>query len=178
MSRSFTKVFSFLAAAALAAAVSARAGDSETVTVGRDATVGGASLVAGDYLVSWKAHRGEANVTFQSRQWGMVVTKAQGRIEKRGTLFEHDAVLFSEARNGSPKLIEIRLGGTNKAIVFTPPSAAPGRKMATGDRTARRIPEFVPGFGYILDYDWAPNPIGPSPNESQGAAPGKSPAKL
>lgn len=178
MSRTFPKVLTFLAVAAVAAAVSARAGDSETITIGHDATVGGAFLAAGEYVVKWKTHSPEAEVTFQSAQSHKVVTKAQGRLEKRNVVYDHHMVVYEEAPDGSRKLVELRFGGTNRALIFTPPPAAPQTKMVTGDRTARRIPEYVPGFGTILDYDWVRNPIQPSPNASPGAAPGKTPVRL
>jgi hypothetical protein len=178
MSKTSTKIFTFLAVVALAAAVSARAGDSETITIGHDATVGGAFLAAGDYVVKWKSHSPEAEVTFQSAQSQRVETKAAGRLEKRNLVYDHHTVVYEEAPDGSRKLVELRFGGTNRALVFTPPSAAAQTKKVTGDRTARRIPEYVPGFGTILDYDWAPNPIQPSPNASPVAAPGKRAIRL
>jgi len=150
MSRTFTKVFTFLAVAAMAAAVSARAGDSATITIGHDATVGGTLLVAGEYNVKWKSHSPEAEVTCQSSHGLKVVAKTQGRIEKRNIVFDRDMVVYDEAPDGSHKLVELRFGGTNRALVFTPASAAPQAKMVIGDRTARRIPEIDPGFGSIL----------------------------
>jgi len=179
MSRSFTKIFTFLAVAALAAAVPARAGDSQTITIGHDATVGGAFLAAGDYVVSWKTHSPEANVTFQStRGHKVVVTKAQGRIEKRNVVYDRPMVVYEEAPDGSRKLVELRFEGSNRALVFTPTSASPRAKMVTGDGAARSIPGYVPGFGYILDYNWVPNPIQPSANGSQGTTAGKTPVRL
>jgi len=178
MSKKFSKPLTFLAVAAMAAAVSARAGDSATITIGHDATVGGTLLAAGEYDLKWKTHSPEAEVTFQSSHGHKVVAKTQGRIEKRNTVFDRYMVVYEEAPDGSRKLVEIRIADTNRALVFTPASAAPQAKMFIGDRTARRIPEFVPGFGTILDYDWVRNPIQPSPNESPGAAPGKRAVRL
>ncbi len=120
MRKAFLKSFTFLAAAVLAAAASASARNSETITIGHQATVGGTSLPAGEYVVSWKTHSPEASVTFRTIDGNQVVTNVPGRIEKRDTHYENDMVVYKEAPDGSRTVVEIRFAGTNTALVFSP----------------------------------------------------------
>jgi hypothetical protein len=142
MRRTFPKTFTFLAAAALAAAASASARNSETITIGHQVTVGGASLAAGNYVVSWKTHSPEATVTFRTLRGNQVAANAQARVEKRNVQFDQDTVLYDEAPDGSRKLLEIRLAGTIKAIVFAP---AEHTEALGSSQTLSRMPIHVPG---------------------------------
>jgi hypothetical protein len=168
MRKAFLKSFTFLAAAVLAAAASASARNSETITIGHQATVGGTSLPAGEYVVSWKTHSPEAEVTFRTMHGNQVVANLQGRIEKRDTRYENDMVVYEEAPDGSRKVVELRFAGSNKALVLSPAAAASGPSKSGALPTTKLAPQVVPGIGYALEFDGLSDRLQPSNNPSKG----------
>jgi len=80
------------------------------------AKVGDVEVKAGRYNVTWQHHSPE--VTVNVNQGKRVVATSQGRMETRNTKYARNSVIFTIQEDGSKKLSELRIGGTNTAIVF------------------------------------------------------------
>jgi len=80
-------------------------------------TLNGAQLPAGIYELSWEAERSTVRVTL--RKGGEVVAAAPGILVKNGARYLQDAALLRVNSDGTRSLIEIRIAGDSKAIVFT-----------------------------------------------------------
>jgi hypothetical protein len=85
-------------------------------------TLNGAQVPAGIYELSWETERSTVRVTL--RKGGEVVAAAKGVLVKNGTTYSQDAALLRVNPDGTRSLIEIRIAGASKAIVF-PQSDAP-----------------------------------------------------
>jgi hypothetical protein len=101
----------------LLVSASAFAKGSRTINVSDPASLGGVRLEAGQYELNFQQHSPEATVTLAKGRTVVVTTKA--KIEERNTKYQRNTVVFETKSDGSQTIGEIRLGGTNQAIVFS-----------------------------------------------------------
>jgi|SRR5271165_2695672 len=80
-------------------------------------TLNGAQVPAGIYELSWETERSTVRVTL--RKGGEVVAAAPGVLVKNGARYSEDAALLRVNTDGTRSLIEIRIAGASRAIVFT-----------------------------------------------------------
>jgi len=80
------------------------------------AKMGDALLESGLYNVSWEQHSPAVIVTVAKGK--KVVTTAAGRMESRPGKFAHNMVVYTKHPDGSQSISELRIKGTNSAIVF------------------------------------------------------------
>lgn len=80
-------------------------------------TVGGTHIEAGHYKVTWEEHSADVTVTLIRGK--EVVATAKGRMESRATKYQRNMVVYSTKGDGSQSISELRVGGTNTAIVFS-----------------------------------------------------------
>ena len=90
---------------------------SRTISISYPATLGGVQLAAGHYDLSFEQHSPEATVTLARGK--TVVVSTQGKVVERDTKYQRNMVVFETKSDGSQVVSEIRLGGTNQAIVFS-----------------------------------------------------------
>jgi hypothetical protein len=76
----------------------------------------GAQVPAGLYELTWETHGSTAGVTL--RKDGQFVATAHGAWVKNGIKFTEDAALLRVNFDGTKSLIEIRIAGESRAIVF------------------------------------------------------------
>ncbi len=88
-----------------------------TFNVPYSATMGGAQIEAGNYRITWE--EGSLGVTVTVAQGKNVVATAKGRLESRSTKYQRNMVVYSTNSDGSQSISELRVGGTNTAIVFS-----------------------------------------------------------
>ena len=100
----------------LASGIPALASHSATVTLYRDLVLNGTSLPAGKYTVQWQTHSPEATVEIVRHH--QVVLSTEGRVEERSKGYDHDAVVYNTASDGTMSLVEIRFAYSNKVLVF------------------------------------------------------------
>ncbi|MFB3922647.1 MAG: hypothetical protein ACE145_13055 [Terriglobia bacterium] len=79
-------------------------------------TLNGTPLAAGQYNITWQAHSPALTVTVAQAK--KVVATVQGKMEERSSRFRKNMVVYTERADGSRVINEIRVGGTNRAIVF------------------------------------------------------------
>jgi hypothetical protein len=107
----------YLLIGVLAAGTStASAKNSRQLDILYPAVLKGTTLEGGNYQITWVAHSPQATVTF--KQGKHVVATVEGKLEERDRKFEHNAVIYNTDSQGKRTISEIRLGGTNQAIVF------------------------------------------------------------
>jgi hypothetical protein len=107
----------FLLIGVLAAGMStAAAKNSRQLDILYPVVLNGTTLEGGNYQINWVAHSPEATVTF--KQGKHVVATVEGKLEDRDRKFERNAVIYNTDSQGKRTISEIRLGGTNQAIVF------------------------------------------------------------
>ncbi len=94
----------------------ASAKDSREVRIVYPAIVNGTTLPEGPYQISWVTHSPEATVTF--KKGSRVVVTAEGKVTQRDRKFERNEVMYDTDGQGKHVVSEIRLAGTNQAIVF------------------------------------------------------------
>lgn len=104
------------AALLLAAGIPGLAENSRTVTLSHDAVLSGTSLSAGRYSIRWQTHSPEATVQFVRRH--KVVLSTEGRVEARNKTYNHNAVVYNIAPDGSLSVAEIRFAGSSNVLVF------------------------------------------------------------
>jgi hypothetical protein len=80
----------------------------------------GADIPAGTYELTWEIHGSAARVTL--RKDGQFVTTAPALWAKNGSKYREDEALLRVNSDGSRSLIEIRIAGTPRAIVFANPN--------------------------------------------------------
>ena len=73
-------------------------------------------IPAGMYELTWEVRNSTVRVTLWKE--GKFFATAQGAWVKNGTRYSEDAALLRVNSDGSRSLIEIRLGGTERAIVL------------------------------------------------------------
>jgi hypothetical protein len=100
----------------LAAGIPGLAANARTVTLRHDAVLSGTSLSAGKYNIQWQTHSPEATVQFVRRH--KLVLSTEGRVEARNKSYDHDAVVYNAAPDGSMSLVEIRFAGSSDVLVF------------------------------------------------------------
>ena len=84
----------------------------------RDAVyLNGAQIPAGAYQLTWEAHGSSARVTLSKD--GQFVATAPGVWAKNGVKNAEDEALLRVNSDGTKSLIEFRIGGVARAIVFT-----------------------------------------------------------
>ena len=88
-----------------------------TISVPYAGTLGGTKVEPGHYLLSYEQHSSEATVTLANGRKMIVTT--QGKVLERPTKYKQNAVVYQRRDDGSQFISEIRLGGTNQAIVFS-----------------------------------------------------------
>lgn len=96
---------------------SAFAKGARTISISYPATLGGVHLAVGHYDLTFEQHSPEATVRL-ARGKSVIVT-TQGKVEERNTKYQRNMVVFETKSDGSQIVSEIRLGGTNQAIVFS-----------------------------------------------------------
>jgi len=80
------------------------------------AKVGNVEVKAGRYNVTWQPH--SPDVTVNVNKGKSVVATLQGRMETRPMRYARNSVIFTVQEDGSKRLSELRIGGSNTAIVF------------------------------------------------------------
>ena len=103
----------------IAASLPIYASNSRPFILRSSITINGAVIPAGDYQLSWESHSSTVNVTFSKD--GQFVAGIQGEWVKHGIKYAGDAALLRVNSDGSRSLVEIRLAGTKKTIVFSDP---------------------------------------------------------
>jgi hypothetical protein len=84
----------------------------------RDAVyLNGAQIPAGAYQLTWEAHGSNARVTLWKD--GLFVATAPGVWAKNGVKYAEDEALLRVNSDGTKSLIEFRIAGAARAIVFT-----------------------------------------------------------
>jgi uncharacterized protein YlzI (FlbEa/FlbD family) len=96
---------------------SALAKSSRTVSLPYAGTLGGTKVEPGRYQLDYVQHSPEATVTLTTSK--KVIVTTQGKIVERPAKYNQNAVVYETRGDGSQYISEIRLGGTNQAIVFT-----------------------------------------------------------
>ena len=94
----------------------ARKNDSRLFFLRSNAVMNGVEIPAGMYELTWEVRN--ATVTLKLWKDGNFFASARGAWVKNGSKYPEDAVLLRLNSDGSRSLIEIRLGGTAKAIVL------------------------------------------------------------
>jgi hypothetical protein len=105
--------------ALLASNLSARPDNSRPFSVPVPIIVNGAEVPAGIYELNWETQASTAFVTLSKD--GLFVAGGKGTWVKQGVKYMQDAVLLRVNANGSHSLLEIRLAGSKKTIVFDNP---------------------------------------------------------
>ena len=100
----------------LASGIPALATHSATVTLSHDLVLNGTSLPGGQYTVWWETNSSGATIEFV--QHHKVVLSTEGRVEERSKGYDHDAVVYNTASDGTMSLVEIRFAYSNKVLVF------------------------------------------------------------
>ena len=81
-----------------------------------DAVMNGVEIPAGLYELTWEVHN--STVRLNLLKDGKFFATAQGAWVKSGSKYAEDAALLRVNSDGSRSLIEIRLGGADRAIVL------------------------------------------------------------
>jgi hypothetical protein len=76
----------------------------------------GAQVPPGTYELTWETHGSTARVTLWKH--GQFVATAPGAWVKNGVKYPEDAALLRVNSDGTKSLIEIRIAGAARAIVF------------------------------------------------------------
>ena len=79
--------------------------------------IGGTRIEAGRYKITWEEHSPGVTVTVAKGK--NVVTTSEGRLESRSTKYQRNTVVYKTNADGSQSIIELRVGGTSTAIVFS-----------------------------------------------------------
>jgi hypothetical protein len=99
--------------------LSARPTDSRPLYFPLPIVVNGAEVPAGIYQLTWETHNSTAIVSLS--KGGAFFAGGKGTWVKHGSKYTENAVLLRVNSNGSRSLMEIRLAGSNKTIVFADP---------------------------------------------------------
>jgi hypothetical protein len=112
------KVVVLGAAVLLLAIVNASAKDAKTFNVPYTGLLGSARIEAGHYRITWEGHSPAATVTVATENGKNVVATQQGRFVERSTKYQRNMVVYTAKPDGTQVISELRIGGSNKAIVF------------------------------------------------------------
>lgn len=80
-------------------------------------TIGGTHVEAGHYKITWDAQSSDVTVTVASGK--DVIATAKGKLESRDIKYRRNSVLYTTKADGSQSVSELRVGGTNTAIVLS-----------------------------------------------------------
>lgn len=94
----------------------ARKSSSRPFFLRTDAVMNGVEIPAGLYELTWEVHN--STVRLNLLKDGKFFATAQGAWVKNGSKYPEDAALLRLNSDGSRSLIEVRLGGTDRAIVL------------------------------------------------------------
>ena len=97
------------------AAASAFAKSGKRVLLSQSATLNGTTIPAGNYQIAWSANTSDPTVNFV--QGKRTVASVQAKWADRDTKYPSTEVLYDNG-NGGRTIVEIRLGGTSRALVF------------------------------------------------------------
>ena len=100
----------------VAAGAAAKPKDSRNVVLHSDATVAGAHLASGTYIVQWQTHSPQATVSFS--QGSKVVATAEGKVVDSGRKYLSNAVVYDETADGARVIRELRFRGSSEVIEF------------------------------------------------------------
>lgn len=109
-------LLTFAAALVLAVAAAMAKTNSATISIPYPGSLDGTALEAGKYDLAWEEHSPEVTVTLSKGK--DVAAKARGRMEERSRKYNRNQVLYNTDAAGNQVIFEIRLAGTNRAIVF------------------------------------------------------------
>jgi major membrane immunogen (membrane-anchored lipoprotein) len=112
------KVVVLGAAVLLLAVVNASAKGAKTFNVPYAGLLGSARIEAGHYQITWEEHSPGATVTVAAENGKIVVATAQGKLVERSTKYQRNMVVYTAGPDGTQVISELRIGGSNKAIVF------------------------------------------------------------
>jgi uncharacterized protein YfaP (DUF2135 family) len=101
----------------LLVSASAFAKASRTIELSGPVLLGGTRIEPGQYQLHWEQHSPKITVTLAKGK--TVVATAEGKIEQRNIKYHQNMVVHHAKAGGSEVILEIRLGGTNEAIVFS-----------------------------------------------------------
>ncbi|MBZ5544925.1 MAG: hypothetical protein LAO07_14795 [Acidobacteriia bacterium] len=111
------KVLVLGSAVLLLAAVNVFAKNAKTFNLAYAGLLGSARLEPGHYQIAWEAHSPQVTVTVAKNGKDIVAT-AQGKMVERSTKYQTNMVVYDTKPDGTQVISELRIGGTNKAIVF------------------------------------------------------------
>ena len=89
---------------------------SRTLVLRSDLMLNGATIPCSTCTVTWESFGPEAIVKFENEKSD--VLKAGGKLVRRRIWYDREAFVYWRKASGSRVLLEIRLGGTNQALVF------------------------------------------------------------
>ena len=89
----------------------------KSMNVPNAGTLGGTRVEAGVYNITWVHHSPEVTVTVAKGK--TVVATVKGRMESRNMKYQRNMIVYTAQPDGTQNIDEIRIGGTNSAIVFT-----------------------------------------------------------
>jgi len=92
---------------------------SRTLVLRTDLMLNGATIPSSTWTVRWESFGPAAVVKFENEKGD--VFKIDGELVRRRMWYDRDAFVYWRKASGSRKLLEIRLGGTNQALVFANP---------------------------------------------------------
>src|SRR5262249_24798710 len=92
---------------------------SRTLVLRSDLMLNGATIPRSTWTVRWESFGPVAVVKFENEKSD--VLKADGELVGRRIWYDRDAFVYWRKASGSRELLEIRLGGTNQALVFGNP---------------------------------------------------------
>lgn len=113
------KVFVLGSAVLLLAAVNSFAKkNAKTFDLAYTGLLGSARLEAGHYQIAWEAHSPQVTVTVAKKNGKDIVATARGKLVERSTKYNQNMVVYNTKPDGTQVISELRIGGSNKAIVF------------------------------------------------------------
>jgi hypothetical protein len=105
------------AALVLCVATAVAKSNTATVRIPETGVLNGTTVEAGTYKLTWEDHSPELTVTLLRKK--EAVATVRGQMEERSTKYRRNQVLYDTDASGKSVISEIRLAGTNRAIVFT-----------------------------------------------------------
>jgi hypothetical protein len=101
----------------LSAGAPAFADNTRNLTLLHELVLQGKRLPPGEYTITWKSHSPRLTVTVSSGKKVLVTTSAM--MVERNQMYDRDVIAVIAKADGTRTIREIRLGGTNQAIVFS-----------------------------------------------------------
>jgi hypothetical protein len=80
--------------------------------------LGETRVEAGHYKVTWEGQSSEVTVTLASASGKTVVATVRGKLVERSTKYDQNTVVYNTRPDGTQVISELRIGGSNKALVF------------------------------------------------------------